>query len=127
MRVTRNGLQALVAQHAVELRFRRRHAKPGWKDHRRMLCTTDRTLLTSKAGRGIFNFTPTIGQLSYNAPAYNLVIAFDIFMQAWRAINCDEVEVISAIKTTPPEKFWEYFNTHIIQMTAEQKMSFMNT
>ena len=126
MRISRNGLELLSRRHAIELRFRRRHEKPGWKDHRRMLCTKDWMLLTSKAGRGILNFVPPHGVLPYNPAAHNLVILFDIFKQEWRAVGCEEVEVISVIKTTPPETFWEYFNHFLLKMTPQEKLSFMN-
>ena len=127
MRLSRSGLELLAKGHAIELRFKRRHEKPGWKDHRRMLGTTDMLLLKSKAGRGILNFVPSYGQLPYNAAAHNLVILYDIFMQNWRAVSCEEVDVIAVIKTTPPEKFWEYFNNFLSKMTPQQKLSFMNT
>ena len=126
MRLSRNGLYALLHRHAAELRFHRRHEKPGWKDHRRILCTNDKLLLTSKAGTGILNYVTPHGSPPYDAAAHNLVIAWDIFQQNWRAIGCEEVEVISVIKTTPPEQFWHYFNTFIIKMTPQEKLSFMN-
>jgi len=127
MRLGRSALGALLARNAVELRFRRRHDKPGYKDQRRMLCTNDMTLLLSVGGKNILNFVPAHGRLPYNAAAYNLVIAWDIFMQDFRAINCDQVDVIAVLPTQPPDKFWDYFNNYLVQMPAQQKMGFMNT
>jgi hypothetical protein len=43
-------------------------------------------------------------------------------------INCDDVDVIAVIKTSPdPTPFWNYFNERLAQMSAAQKALFMNT
>jgi len=126
MRLGRNALETLLRTHVVELRFRRRHPKQGRMSDRRMLCTNDMTLLLSTPGRNILNFNPTTGVLPYNAAQHNLIITHDIFMQNWRAIPCEAVEVIAVIKTNPPTHFWQYFMNKVVPMSAQHKMLFMN-
>lgn len=128
MRLGRDALALMLLQNVVELRFRRRINKPGFSDFRRMLCTNDRNLLLSKLGRDILNYDPpgNFG-LPYDPKTKNLVITWDIFIQNFRAVNCNEVEVVSVIKTSPDQKeFWKYFNEKIYPMTADQKATFMN-
>jgi hypothetical protein len=48
-------------------------------------------------------------------------------MQAYRTINCNDVEVIAVIKTSPDSKeWWQYFNESIAPMPAQQKAQFIN-
>lgn len=128
MRLGRDALALMLLQNVVELRFRRRINKPGFNDYRRMLCTNDRGLLLSKLGREILNYNPPLGQgLPYDPKSKNLVPTYDIFMQNYRMINCNDVEVVSIIKTSPdPVEFWKYFNEKIFPMSVEQKAQFMN-
>ena len=128
MRIGRTALWILLATNAAELRFRRRIEKPGFKDYRRMLCTNDQKLLMSAVGKRTFNYTPATGTMKYNPAAKNLIATFDIFYQNWRMINCDDVDVIAVIKTSPdPTPFWNYFNERLAEMSAAQKARFMNT
>jgi hypothetical protein len=127
MRLGRDALALMLLQNVVELKFRRRINKPGFNDYRRMLCTNDRNLLLSKLGRQILNYDPPSGSLPYDPKVKNLVIAYDIFMQNFRAINCNDVEVVAIIKSSPDQKeFWKYFNEKIYPMSADQKATFMN-
>lgn len=128
MRLGRTPLEIMLATNAVELRFLRRIEKPGFNSFRRMLCTKDRTLLLSAPGKRILNFVPTYGHLRYDPRAKNLIVCWDIFMQNWRMINCDNVDVIAAIKTSPdPSDFWKYFYERLANMSATQKARFMDT
>lgn len=128
MRLGRTALQILLNTNAAELRFRRRIEKPGFKDYRRMLCTGDRKLLLSTPGKRVLNYAPPNGQLKYDPAAKNLVVTWDIFMQNWRMINCNDVDVIAVIKTSPdPAEFWKYFYERLAHMSAAQKARFMNT
>ncbi len=129
MRLERSGLEILLGSNAAELRFKRRLQKPGFQAYRRMLCTKDRRLLLSTPGKRILHFVPpTGGRLNYQPSAKNLVVAWDIFMQNWRMINCDDVDVIAVIKTSPdPADFWKYFYDTLAHMSAEHKARFMNT
>ena len=128
MRVGRSSLYMLLQTNVTELRFRRRIDKPGFKDYRRMLCTNDQRLLQSIQGKKVLNFVPSTGQLKYNPAAKNLIVAWDIFLQNYRMINCNDVELIAVIKSSPdPTDFWKYFNERLAAMTATQKAQFINT
>lgn len=128
MRLGRIALATLLQTNAAELRFRRRLDKPGFKDYRRMLCTNDKTILLSAPGKQVFNYAPSNGTLKYNPASKNLIVAFDMFMQSHRMINCDDVDVIAVIKTSPdPTPFWKYFSERLANMSASQKARFMNT
>lgn len=128
MRLGRTALWMLLQTNAAELRFRRRLNKPGFNDYRRMLCTNDKKLLLSAPGKRIFNYVPPTSSLKYDPASKNLVVAFDIFLQNWRMINCNDVEVIAVIKTSPdPSAFWKYFYERLADMSADQKARFMNT
>ena len=128
MRLGRDALALMLLQNVIELKFRRRINKPGFNDYRRMLCTNDRNLLLSKLGREILNYDPPAGQgLPYDPKSKNLIPVYDIFMQNYRMINCNDVEVVSVIKTYPEAtEFWKYFNEKIYPMSAQQKALFMD-
>ncbi len=127
MRLGLGSLTQLLAGNVVELRFKRRIEKPGLGDYRRMLCTNDRALLMSQLGREILNYNPPTGQLNYNPTQKNLIVSWDIFLQNWRMINCNDVDVIAVIKTSPdPKEWWQYFNDSIRPLAAAHKAAFMN-
>jgi hypothetical protein len=128
MRLGRTALWMLLKTNVAELRFLRRIEKPGHSDYRRMLCTNDPTLLLSTPGKKILNYAVPGSGLKYNPAAKNLVVAWDIFIQNYRMINCNDVEVIAVIKSTPdPQPFWKYFYERLAQMSAGQKARFMDT
>ena len=128
MRLGRTALWMLLQTNAAELRFRRRIDQPGFNDYRRMLCTNDQRLLLSAPGKRVLNYVPSTGSLRYDPAAKNLVVCWDIFMQNFRMINCNDVEVIAVIKTSPdPAPFWKYFYERLVDMSAGQKARFMNT
>jgi hypothetical protein len=118
----------LLARSVVELKFRRRIEKPGFSGYRRMLCTNDRILLSSPGGRNILNYDPPKGgHMPYDPASKNLVPAWDIFMQAYRMVNCNDVDVIAVIETSPnADKWWDYFNQSIAPMAAGDKAAFMD-
>ena len=128
MRLGRMALAILLQTNAAELRFRRRIEKPGFKDYRRMLCTNDKKLLLSVPGKQVLHFTPPTGSLKYDPASKNLVVAWDIFMQNYRMVNCNDVEVVAVINTSPdPAPFWKYFYERLVDMSSTQKTQFMNT
>jgi hypothetical protein len=127
MRLGRTALAQLLMTNVVELRFKRRIEKAGYGDYRRMLCTNDRLLLMSQLGRNILNFEQATQPPKFNPAQKNLIIAWDIFMQNYRCINCNDVEVVAVIKTSPDAtEWWNYFNESIAPMPAQQKVTFMN-
>jgi len=129
VRIGIGALTIMLQNSVVELRFRRRIEKPGYKDYRRMLCTNDFQLLNSQLGRNILNYDPpSHGSLKYNPAAKNLIPCWDIFLQNFRMINCNDVDVVSVIKTSPdPVQFWKYFNENLLSMSSDQKAAFINT
>lgn len=128
MRLGRTALAILLQTNVTELRFRRRIDKPGFIDYRRMLCTNDKKLLLSAPGKQILNYTVPTGALKYDPASKNLISVWDIFLQNYRMINCNDVEVIAVIKSSPdPMPFWKYFNERLVHMSAAQKAQFMNT
>jgi hypothetical protein len=127
VRLGRTALATMLMSNVVELKFQRRIDKPGHNAYRRMLCTNDKTLLLSTPGRNVLNYTPpTGGNLKYNPAAKNLIPVWDIFMQDYRMINCNNVEVIAVIRSTPADDFWKYFFESIAPMSADQKAHFMD-
>ena len=130
MKVTRIALEAMLNKNVVELRFSRRHLKPGWKQYRRMLCTNNTQLLYSAPGRIALNYQPPSRSPPFVPAHYNLVNTWDIFWQDYRNISCDAVDVVTMIPLTNEEeadKFWNYFNLYLESMSPQQKMNFMNT
>jgi hypothetical protein len=128
MRLGRSALYMLLRTNAAELRFKRRINKPGAGDYRRMLCTNDQSILRSAAGKRIFKYIEPTGSLKYDPVAKNLVVVWDIFLLNWRMINCNDVDVVAVIKTSPdPSDFWKYFFERLKDMSADQKARFMNT
>lgn len=126
MYLSAGGLMQLLAKNVVELRFKRKHKKQGFNEQRRMLCTNDRNLLNSDAGKRILHFVQPTHPKSYNPLAKNLVVAYDIFMQQYRTIDARTCDVIAVISTDPPTEWWTYFNANIRGMSAGRKLIFMN-
>jgi len=126
MRVSQDALTALLNKNAVELRFLRRRPIAGHPPARRMLATNDTVLLNSAAGRTALNFRPASGRLKYDPHQKGLVMTWDIFMQDYRQVPSESVDVVSIIPTTPPEEFWKYFAGTLSKMSATEKKGFMD-
>jgi hypothetical protein len=122
--MTVGGLTILCDRHLVELKFNRR-TKFVAPSTRRMLCTRDRVFLNSALSKQIFNFIPPSQPHPYNAASKGLVTVFDILMQDWRNIPAESCEVIMAVPTTDQQRFWEFFDKKLKNMTSLQKESFM--
>jgi hypothetical protein len=126
MRVSRTALALVLKNHVAEIRFLRRNQKLGYNRQRRMLCTNDTLLLMSAQGRSILNYTAPTGQLKYNPASKNLLIVWDVFYQNFRAVNCNDCDLVAVIKSTPPDDFWKYFSEKIAPMSSGEKAQFMN-
>ena len=127
MKIGANTLIALLETNVVEIKFQRRRAVKGKPGTRRMLCTNSPVILSGEAGRKTLNFEPSTNAPKYSPSAKNLVIAWDIFKQDYRAINMDNCELISQMPVSGDGKdFWDYFNKSIHPMTPEQKETFFN-
>lgn len=118
------GLTLLCDKHVVELKFNRR-TKFVVPPVRRMLCTRDRVFLNSALSKQIFNFIPPSQPHPYDAASKGLVTVFDILMQDWRNIPASSCEVIMAVPTENQQRFWEFFDKKLKNMTSLQKESFM--
>ena len=120
-----SNLRAILLDKVCEVKFVRRNAKPGRPSTRRMLCTNNVQLLNSLEGRTILNYNPPRQAPGYNPNQENLIITWDILMQGFRTINCDTVDLVSTLEAD--DTFWSYLNEKIAPMSAQEKMSFMNT
>jgi len=90
-----------------------------------MLCTNSNTILNSIDGRITLNFKPSSKGPTFDPNAKNLVIVWDILMQNYRCINCDNCDLIATIPAG--ETFWTYFKNNIMKMSTQQKMAFMDS
>ena len=126
MKLSLGGLKTLLESNVVEIKFLRRMKIIGRPATRRMLATLDRGVLDSKLGREILNFKPPTQAPAYEPTSRGLLPVWDIFFQDWRMVPVSNCEVVSVVPSKPPEKFWEYFNKTIGNMTADQKAAFMD-
>lgn len=126
MKVSQTALAALLNKNAVELRFLRRRPIAGAPATRRMLATNDTVLLNSAAGRVALNFKPASGRLKFDPSQKGLVLTWDIFMQDYRLVPSESVDIVSVIPTTPPEEFWKYFSEVLSKMSTTDKEQFMD-
>jgi hypothetical protein len=125
MRVSQGQLMALLESNVLELRFFRRHFKPGWNDARRMLVTNDKQILDTAPGRIALHFKTPTHAPAYNWRVKNLVCGFDILWQEHRMIPAESCDIITIIPSRPPEKFWNYFNLYLQAMSPSDKIQFM--
>jgi hypothetical protein len=124
--MTSGTLEHILNGYAVELRFNRRRPLPG-NPYRRMLATNDTNLLNSTPGRLALNFHGAPGRLKFSPQEKGLVMTWDIILQDFRLIPAENVEIVRAIKTSPPEEFWDFFNRVLSKMSEGQKVQFMHT
>ena len=124
------NLQTLLGNSVVEIRFRRRNPKKGWAMNRRMICTNNWALLNSAPGKLALHFARPSKPRPYDPAAHNLVFAWDLFWQNWRAISLEQHDIIGVIPVRTEEervKFWQYFNLILQGMSSTDKSTFMNT
>jgi len=119
------SLRPVLQNAACEIRFTRRRPVPGRSMFRRMLCTNSNTILNSIDGRITLNYRPSSRSPKYDPNQKNLIIAWDIFMQDYRCINCDNCDLITTIPAG--EAFWKYFKENIMKLSLQQKMAFMDS
>ena len=124
MKVTRDQLKAILLNNVCEIKFLRRRLLTGKPSTRRMMATLSYTLLNSTNGRLTLNFRPTYRPARFNPAQKNLLTVWDIFMQDYRNVNCDDVEIIAKIPAN--EKFWEYFANVLQKMTPQEKITFQD-
>jgi len=124
MKVSRNSLLSELNNKVCEIRFLRRMPKPNSPATRRMLCCNNLNLLNSVNGKTVLNFKTSTGGPRYNTANENTIITWDIFMQSWRTINCDNVDLLNSWSE---EEFWGTFNESFAPMSADEKIAFMNS
>ena len=128
-----SGLDQLFAQAVVEVIFPRRNPTPGLPTSRRMLATTNWSVLNSTIGMATLHYHPPTGPAPYNAPAHNLLTVWHILWQDWRNINLNgfsSSNVVAVMPCRTPEEietFWKFFSEKIINMSANEKQRFMRT
>lgn len=126
------GLQALAQQNVVELVFTRRHPKEGWSIGRRMLCTLNRKLLNSVAGKLTLNFRAPIYPPPYptgHYRRYKLACVWDILWSDYRMVPVESVQVVAVMPTRTKseiDQFWIYFSTKFYKMSPQDKITYMN-
>jgi hypothetical protein len=127
MKIGASTLRVLLENNVLEIKFKRRRSKPGSPTTRRMLCTNCPVILQSDAGRETLHYEQSNQTLSYNPAAKNIVIAWDLFKQDYRAISVDNCELISQMPVSGDgTDFWQYFNETIYPMSSQQKEAFFN-
>ena len=89
-----------------------------------MLCTNNISLLNSTKGKYSLRYDAPKEAPKYNPSSKNLLVVWDIFMQSWRTINCDNVDLINS---WAEEDFWDIFNESFAPMSANNKIAFMNS
>jgi hypothetical protein len=94
-----------------------------------MLCTNNKLLLNSIAGKIALGFRPPKGVgLKYNPHSMNLVVTWDVMWQDYRQIPLESATVVSAIPLRNEDdiqKFWEFFDAKLQHMSSLEKSSFM--
>jgi hypothetical protein len=124
MLVTSANLKALLQNSVCEIKFLRKRPKLGMSPFRRMVCTNANQLLLSPNGRLTLNYKPPTGGPRFNQMQKNVIIAWDVLMQDYRAISCESCDLIATVPAN--EEFWKYFREELLPMTTGQKMAFMN-
>jgi hypothetical protein len=125
MLVTSANLKSLLQNNVCEVKFLRKRPKLGASPYRRMVCTNANQLLLSPDGRLTLNFSPAKGAPRFNQMEKNVVVAWDVLMQDYRAVNCESCDLIASVPAN--EQFWNYFREELLPMTAGQKTAFMNS
>lgn len=125
MLITQPSLAAVLKNNVCEIKFLRRKPKLGRSPYRRMICTNATPLLQGIDGRMTLNYAPPRGLPKYNPLQENIVVAWDVLMQDFRAISCDSCDLIKTIPAN--EEFWKFFKEELLPMSTGQKMMFMDS
>mgnify|MGYP003328847587 CR=1 FL=1 len=125
MIVARPTLVSMLNQKILEVKYTRRIPKPGSAMTRRMLCTNNQQVLMSENGLSVLNYRPTGGVPKHNHSMHNTIPVWDILVQDYRTISADNCDVITVFE--PDDSWWRYFNESILPMSADQKLTFLNS
>lgn len=125
------ALKALLNTNVCEVRFDRRHLKPGALLSRKALISNCAPFLTSQLGREILHWRPPIGRgLKYNPDSYGLIVTWDILWQDYRQFDGYSADLIQSYQVITDEQrntFWDMFMENFINMTPIQKLQYMNS
>lgn len=123
--MNRGELESKLLTNVIDLRFVRRRPVRGKALTRRMLCTKSAELLNSVNGRIALNYRPPANPPDFDPVSKNLIIVWDIFMQDYRNLSPEGVQILNVIPAN--NEFWVYFNKNLRSMSAQQKITFMQT
>jgi len=123
--MTPGQLNSMLQNNVLDLKFTRRRPRPGVPATRRMLCTMDATILNSTNGRTVLNYLPPSNTTPFNLSQNNLCLVWDILMQDFRMVPPESVNVLT--RYPGDDNFWETFNDTFARMSADDKVSFMNS
>lgn len=122
--MNRSSLENTLLRNVCEVKFMRRRPIQGHPPHRRMLCTKCNDILNSANGRISLNYRAPSKMGAYDPASNNLVVVWDIFMQDYRMVPAESVQIIRELS---PDIFWETFNQEFYPMSAQQKEAWMNS
>lgn len=122
MKIELPQLKEMLKSNVCEVSFTRRRKLDKRPDIRYMICTNDPQILMSPNGRICLNFRPTNLKLPYNPDEKGLIVTWDVFMQDYRQIPMP----CNLISATPREKFWDFFNSKLAHMSAQEKIKYMD-
>jgi hypothetical protein len=129
MKTSAPVLKSILDSNIAEIKFTRRRPKSGVPSTRRMLCTNSRPFLNSFAAKEVFGWRAPTQPPKYDAMSKGLVVAYDLFMQSYRAINASTAEIITIIPVVNEKtinEFWSYFKQNMATMGSRTKQRFMD-
>ena len=124
-------LQKFFQSHVVELRFTRRHAKTGYSDSRRMVCTANWKFLSSIFTRRIFDWnTPKTRRGVSWYKRRGLIIVWDLMVKNFRIIPVSNIRFVSAYKCTSlmeKGRFLLFYKKNVGRLTEGQQRKYFNS
>jgi len=123
-RIKRTELDRLLKNGACEIIFLRRDTKKihGGQVTRKMVCSNCNDILKSENGFRSLYFQPPGGPKQINEAFHNVVVTWDILMQDYRNVSCEQCFLINEMT---PDDFWKFYNETLLPMTPEAKMQYM--
>lgn len=125
MKVQFSTLNNVLLNNVCEVRFAKRTSAPDNPEYRRMWCTKSFELLSTVNGKITLNYKEPKHRKQINEAVKNVLVVWDILMQDYRMVSLEDCDLISKIPAN--ESFWKFFNENIYPMSAEDKLTFMNT
>lgn len=129
MAINRDFLENITKNNVIEGKFIRRLPEKGNTLTRRILGTNSPLILNSEFGLKILKFRPPTQPNPVNGKLHNLTCTFDLFRGAYRNISCESLVLVKIWPVTNAKQvndWWIYFRDNIRDMTAQQKIEFMD-